>query len=339
MSAVARRVTIASIALLVTACSSGGPAGSGASSSPTSAPSEAPSQAVASAATRIAERGTRRARARRPASRPRRRRSAPPAPTQPASSQVWVPAGTFTMGTDADAIAALEAQSPPPWVSHGVPERAAGPRGDPHVGLLARSDRGHERRVRGVRRRRRLHGPGELVRAGLGVAPATGGPHAPEACPGDGPDLPRRCISWYEAEAYATWRGGALPTRGAMGVRGARPRFDGLPVGRRVGSDARQRRRQHGRRGGRQLPDRGELGRRAGHVRQRHGVGRRLARRRLLRDEPGRGPDRPASVPATRSRRAAGGAATPFVARSAYRHYEDPPNYQDAHIGFRVVSQ
>ena len=28
-------------------------------------------------------------------------------------AQVWVPAGTFTMGTDAKAIAALEAQSPP----------------------------------------------------------------------------------------------------------------------------------------------------------------------------------------------------------------------------------
>ncbi len=28
-----------------------------------------------------------------------------------------------------------------------------------------------------------------------------------------------------------------------------------------------------------------------------------------------------------------------FVARSAYRHYEDPPTYADQHIGLRVVSQ
>jgi formylglycine-generating enzyme required for sulfatase activity len=27
-----------------------------------------------------------------------------------------------------------------------------------------------------------------------------------------------------------------------------------------------------------------------------------------------------------------------FVARSAYRHFEDPPDYNDAHIGFRVVT-
>jgi hypothetical protein len=28
----------------------------------------------------------------------------------------------------------------------------------------------------------------------------------------------------------------------------------------------------------------------------------------------------------------------PFVARSAYRHYEDPPEYGDKHIGFRIIS-
>jgi formylglycine-generating enzyme required for sulfatase activity len=29
---------------------------------------------------------------------------------------------------------------------------------------------------------------------------------------------------------------------------------------------------------------------------------------------------------------------TLFVARSAYRHFEDPPEYGDTHIGFRAVS-
>ncbi len=27
-----------------------------------------------------------------------------------------------------------------------------------------------------------------------------------------------------------------------------------------------------------------------------------------------------------------------FVARAAYRHFEDPPDYGDMHIGFRIVS-
>jgi len=30
--------------------------------------------------------------------------------------------------------------------------------------------------------------------------------------------------------------------------------------------------------------------------------------------------------------------SNPFVARGAYRHYEDLPTYQDHHIGFRIVS-
>ncbi len=29
---------------------------------------------------------------------------------------------------------------------------------------------------------------------------------------------------------------------------------------------------------------------------------------------------------------------TYFVGRAAYRHFEDPPGYQDAHIGFRIVT-
>ena len=28
----------------------------------------------------------------------------------------------------------------------------------------------------------------------------------------------------------------------------------------------------------------------------------------------------------------------PFTNRSAYRHFEDPPTYQDHHIGFRVAT-
>jgi formylglycine-generating enzyme required for sulfatase activity len=31
--------------------------------------------------------------------------------------------------------------------------------------------------------------------------------------------------------------------------------------------------------------------------------------------------------------------AVPYVARSAYRHFEDPPTYQDHHIGARIVTE
>src|SRR3954453_10808010 len=41
-------------------------------------------------------------------------------------AQVWVPAGRFTMGTDAKAIAALEKQSPPAWVKAEFPSEMPG---------------------------------------------------------------------------------------------------------------------------------------------------------------------------------------------------------------------
>jgi formylglycine-generating enzyme required for sulfatase activity len=36
----------------------------------------------------------------------------------------------------------------------------------------------------------------------------------PNDCPRDllEPEMPRSCVTWYEADAYARWRGGALPT-------------------------------------------------------------------------------------------------------------------------------
>lgn len=32
------------------------------------------------------------------------------------------------------------------------------------------------------------------------------------------------------------------------------------------------------------------------------------------------------------------GGSNPYVARAAYRHYEDAPDYGDKHIDFRVVT-
>jgi formylglycine-generating enzyme required for sulfatase activity len=40
----------------------------------------------------------------------------------------------------------------------------------------------------------------------------------------------------------------------------------------------------------------------------------------------------------TKVEKGGGWGSNRFVARAAYRHYEDPPDYQDHHIGFRVVT-
>ena len=66
-------------------------------------------------------------------------------------------------------------------------------------------------------------------------------------------------------------------------------------------------------------------------------MGRRLARPRLLRDGPADDPTGPATG-TIKVEKGGWWGSNEFVARSAYRHYEDPPSYQDHHIGFRVVT-
>ena len=250
--------------------------------------------------------------------------------------QVWVSAGGFRMGTDAADIRRADGGRPTRLGRGRAPEREARPRRHAHEGLLDRHDRGHERGVPGVQGRRRLHDGVLLVARGLDLAQPPDRGRPAEALRGRRPGRP--------APLHHVVRGGGVrdlarrptPDRGRMGVRGAQPAFDGLPVGRRLGSDEGERRRQRRAGSRRDAPDGRVLDRRPGHGRQRDGVGERLARRRT----PTRGPTDPTGPAEGTVKVEKGGwwGSNPFVARSAYRHYEDPPTYGDEHIGFRVVS-
>ncbi len=336
MSAVARRVTIASIALLLTACSNGGTTGNGASSSAAAAPSAAPSQAVASS----------------PAASPTAvPPSASPTTGEPTATpelgatrtdaagieQVWVPAGTFTMGTDADAIAALEAESPPPWVSQEFASE------QPAHDVTLTSGYWLDRT--------------EVTNAAFDAFVAAGGytdqenwseqgwswlqrqegRTLPEACPGDGPDLPRRCVSWYEAEAYARWRGGALPTEAQweFGARG--PDSTVYPWG----DDWDPTRANVVDSTGAVAVGSFPTGASWVGAQDLSGNAMEWVADWLAADYYATSPaEDPTGPERARNKVEKGGwwGSNPFVARSAYRHYEDPPNYQDAHIGFRVAS-
>src|SRR5204862_3726524 len=47
---------------------------------------------------------------------------------------------------------------------------------------------------------------------GLAWRQAMGGSPLPRHCLEQQPDEPLECVTWHAAEAYATWRGGRLPT-------------------------------------------------------------------------------------------------------------------------------
>ena len=252
-------------------------------------------------------------------------------------AQVWVPAGTFTMGTDDASITALTAAGPPPWVLEEFPSEQPAH----HVNLT--------------------HGywidRDEVTNASFAAFKAAGGytdkalwsdagwtwlghrvvDNLPLACIGDDPALPRLCVTWFEAEAYATWRGARLPTEAEweFAARGPDSRvypwgetFDAakanvtdavgpVPVGAHPTGASWI----------------GAL--------DMSGNAMEWVADWLDRDWYAKSPADDPTGPVTGTIKVEKGGwwgSNEFVARSAYRHYEDPPTYQDHHIGFRVVS-
>ena len=150
-------------------------------------------------------------------------------------------------------------------------------------------------------------------------------------------DHPRVCITWFEAEAYAAWRGGSLPTEAQWEVAARGPDSRIFPWGDEwdptkawiveatestaVGS----------------LPEGaswvGALDMSGNAMEWVADWWRVTAYQDAAREDP--------TGPALGSAKVEKGGwwgAVPYVGRSAYRHFEDPPTYRDHHIGVRVVS-
>jgi len=251
--------------------------------------------------------------------------------------QVWVPAGSFLMGTDDATLQELKSQGPPAWVAKALDSESPQHRVRLTQGYWI--DR-HE--VTNAAFRAFVDDAGyttpvywsEAGRAWLAKQKLDA---LPSACPGERPDDPRRCVTWFEAEAYARWRGGRLPTEAEWEYAARGPQSSRYPWG--AAFDA-SRCNVVGATGpvpvgslpsGRSWVGADDL---AGNAME--WVSDWLDAGYYARSVE----DDPTGPPTGTVKVEKGGwwGSNPVVARSAYRHYEDPPDYGDKHIGFRIVS-
>ncbi|MFT4606263.1 MAG: sulfatase activating formylglycine-generating enzyme [Rhodothermales bacterium] len=156
-----------------------------------------------------------------------------------------------------------------------------------------------------------------------------------ETC-GAGPEHPVACVTWYEASAYAAWRGGRLPTDAEWEYAARGPSSSIYPWGsvwdasRANVVDSEGTTTVGSYPGGVSWAGAHDL---SGNVMEWVSDWLTLDyyQPTLMTD-----PQGPASG---RIKIEKGGwwGSNPFVARAAYHHFEDPPVYQDHHIGFRIV--
>lgn len=163
------------------------------------------------------------------------------------------------------------------------------------------------------------------------------GSKLPAACEDVEPDHPRVCVTWYEAEAYAAWRGGQLPTEAQWEFAARGPESRVYPWGDIWDASKANVVDSSGLTGVGAYPDG------VSWVGAYDMAGNAMEwvqdwlSSSYYRDSP---KDDPTGAKSGSKKVEKGGwwGSNPYVARAAYKHFEDPPTYQDHHIGFRVVS-
>lgn len=249
--------------------------------------------------------------------------------------QVWTSAGSYFMGTDKEDVAGIEI---PQWAARELP--AEMPRHEVRISKGFWIDR-HETTNREYR---------AFVEDGGYKTKQYWSQQGWEWLQGqkmeslpvkyvekEEPDHPRVCVTWFEAEAYAHWRGGRLPYEAEWEYAARGPKSLIYPWGNNFDPSKANVVESEGLTAVGSYPDGASW---VGTL-DMAGNAMEWVQDWLSADYYGKSPKvDPKGPPEGRRKVEKGGwwGSNPFVARSAYKHFEDPPTYQDHHIGFRVVT-
>lgn len=250
--------------------------------------------------------------------------------------QVWVPADCFTMGAD-DAEAMVKTLNAPSWV-----RKTLGFEAPAHEVCLTSgywldqfevTNKAYQAFVEagGYTNLDYWTEAGKAWLSGQNVA------DLPTTCEDRELDHPRVCVTWYEAQAYAHWRSGRLPTEAEWEYAARGPKSLRFPWG----NDWDQTKANVVGSTGLTAVGSFPVGVSWSGAYDMAGNAMEWVQDWLdpdypklkVRDNP-QGPD----MGSIKIEKGGWWGSNPFVARVSYKHYEDPPDYQDHHIGFRIMT-
>ena len=251
--------------------------------------------------------------------------------------QRWISPGIFLIGTSDSSAASVLARRPPSWVANELPSEQ--PQHEVSISkgywidTYEVTNGGFQAFVKDSGYFKMQYwsvgGKSWLSTQNLSKLPFTTGSEVTEQ--------PRVNVTWFEAEAYANWRGGRLPTEAEWEYAARGPASNIYPWGSTFDTLKTNIISSSG------LTAVGSFPKGVSSFGVHDMAGNAMEwvhdwldvnyYKLKVHDDP----QGPASG-TVKVEKGGWWGSNEFVGRSAYRHYEDPPSYGDQHIGFRIVS-